>query len=258
MAITDEPVRFCVYLLTNTVTGKKYVGKTNKFNLRWYQHKKEAGYAKDNILLHKSIRKHGSEVFTHELIEWCETEESSLEREMFWIAKLKTKVPNGYNLTDGGEGQTGLKHSEETKRKMSIASTGRKLPTRTESQRKSYSDAVRSYYQSHTHVQKGVPRVDIAERFFSYVNKNGPIAVGFPDTCHVWTGSQTTRGYGVIDVATMGGQKRVSQMALFLANGAWPTPPVAHTCGNHLCVNLSHLIESTWSDVARSRKKKAA
>ena len=39
------------------------------------------------------------------------------EREIFWIAKLNTKVPNGYNLTDGGEGL--VNPSDETRAKMS-------------------------------------------------------------------------------------------------------------------------------------------
>jgi hypothetical protein len=76
------------------------------------------------------------------------------ELEIFYIKKYDTKAPNGYNLTDGGDGifgwqpsdeyrqecservkelhknkkvgMYGRKHNEETKRKMSEASKGNK------------------------------------------------------------------------------------------------------------------------------------
>ena len=58
-----------------------------------------------------------------------------------WIETKLTKKPNGYNLTDGGEGTYGYKHTEETKKKMSEASKGRKLKTpRSEEYRKAVSE----------------------------------------------------------------------------------------------------------------------
>ena len=36
----------------------------------------------------------------------CETQEQANERERFWIRVLKSKMPNGYNRTNGGEGGT--------------------------------------------------------------------------------------------------------------------------------------------------------
>jgi hypothetical protein len=38
--------------------------------------------------------------------------------EKYFIKKLNTVVPSGYNLTEGGEGTHGLKYSDETKNKL--------------------------------------------------------------------------------------------------------------------------------------------
>jgi len=45
-----------------------------------------------------------------------------LEKEL--IIQYNSKFPNGYNLTDGGEGAWGLKHSKETKENISKKNIG--------------------------------------------------------------------------------------------------------------------------------------
>ena len=54
------------------------------------------------------------------------------EHEIFWIAELKTKAPNGYNLTDGGHGNRGNKMSDEQKKKIAatLKAKGIKPPSR--------------------------------------------------------------------------------------------------------------------------------
>jgi len=45
--------------------------------------------------------------------------------EKYFIATLKTKKPNGYNQTDGGEGIVGLKRTPEHNAKISVAKKGK-------------------------------------------------------------------------------------------------------------------------------------
>ena len=86
-----------VYKITNLINGKIYVGQT-KFSVekRFLQH------AKANSIIGAAIRKYGAENFKIEVIEVCKTFLELNEREIFWIEKLNCKVPNGYNVADGG------------------------------------------------------------------------------------------------------------------------------------------------------------
>jgi len=107
-------MKHCVYLLTNTVTGKVYVGKANDLETRWDKHLRNAasGHA---TALYRAIRKHGKDAFTREVLEYVGVEDIAFEREVFWIAKLGSFGRHGYNMTAGGEGLVGWKHTEESK-----------------------------------------------------------------------------------------------------------------------------------------------
>ena len=81
-----------VYVITNLITGMKYVGKTTRtIKKRFSEH----ASAKNH--LGNAIRKYGRENFKIEVLEECETPEQLDEREIYWIAKLDCKHPNGYN-----------------------------------------------------------------------------------------------------------------------------------------------------------------
>jgi len=140
-----------VYLITNIENKKQYVGIT-KFSIeeRFFQHTKRG------FLLTEAIQKYGEQNFSIELVEEVESAERAYELEIFYIQKYNTKVPNGYNLTDGGDGifgweaseeyrqecserikllhkekkvgMYGKTHSEETRKKMSNSSKGKPKP----------------------------------------------------------------------------------------------------------------------------------
>lgn len=123
------------YIIINSKNGKIYIGKTNDIAERWRRHQADARLG-CRFYLHRSMKKHGIENFTIELLEEHETEQEALDREIFYIAFFRTNMKrypdgNGMNLTDGGGGLSGYKHSEETKAKMSDSAKGH-APTRTE------------------------------------------------------------------------------------------------------------------------------
>lgn len=103
---------YYIYLTKNLITKKCYVGwhATNKL----YD-----GYIGSGHYFLKSIRKYGKDNFINGIIEFC-SENVVLEREKYWIEKMNTIQPNGYNLTTGGEGCIGYKHTPESKRKMGL------------------------------------------------------------------------------------------------------------------------------------------
>lgn len=113
-----------VYLITNLITKKMYIGQTIlSLEHRWGQHKSDSKRMRGPLHLVHSIRKYGSEQFFMQLLHECETKEEMDFVEMFYIILLNTKAPNGYNLTDGGDGTQGFsgwKASEETKAKLRL------------------------------------------------------------------------------------------------------------------------------------------
>jgi group I intron endonuclease len=114
-----------VYLIRNTVNGKCYVGQTmkNKVQKRWHSYTSPKG---GHGVIGRAIKKHGKDKFEFSVI--CELPNEELnDREVREIAERGTLVPNGYNLQAGGD--NGPQH-EETKRKISLANTGKpgKIP----------------------------------------------------------------------------------------------------------------------------------
>lgn len=100
-----------IYVITNTVNAKQYIGITNDLKRRWGRHRQ----AKDGQLLHKAILKHGVDafVFTHFANAFDVDAAKSIERML--IADHNTLSPNGYNLTEGGDGTFGYKHTDASK-----------------------------------------------------------------------------------------------------------------------------------------------
>jgi group I intron endonuclease len=105
-----------IYVITNMKTGKKYVGKTMRdVHKRWAEHKRfgKKGLGKCRRLVN-SIHKHGLEYFKFQIMCVC-FDEALKSLEMYYIQKLGTLAPHGYNLTEGGEGGA---CSEETRMKF--------------------------------------------------------------------------------------------------------------------------------------------
>lgn len=71
-----------------------------------------------------ALHKYGIDSFLVSVIDHADSREMADERERYWISELNCKTPNGYNLTEGGEGLR--EPSEETRRKIGSASKGRK------------------------------------------------------------------------------------------------------------------------------------
>ena len=109
-----------LYVITNCVNGKQYVGITKNPKQRWHNH----GSDSKCPAISNAIRKYGKENFTFDLI--FEGDEETVKfLEQQFIVRLETKSPLGYNLTDGGDGCTNP--SEASRRKRGDALRGRPL-----------------------------------------------------------------------------------------------------------------------------------
>lgn len=118
-------MRFFVYLITNLVNGKVYVGKAWNVCRRWSHHKYQAKTGQ-LTLLHKAIRKYGIDSFRVETLLACDDEESAYAAEVREIAQRRSMDPSvGYNRTTGGDGTRGCKVADATREKQRAAKLGR-------------------------------------------------------------------------------------------------------------------------------------
>ena len=85
------------------------------------QHKQ----SKSKTYLSRSIKKHGWDKFKNEIIIDDVPEEDLSNLEISYIEVENTMVPHGYNLTLGGEGSTGFKHTEKGREKIKQANIRR-------------------------------------------------------------------------------------------------------------------------------------
>jgi group I intron endonuclease len=117
----DEEANCVVYVAVNLTNGKIYVGATEKGTSARRQ--KHLANAKRGMSgkFYTALRKYGADEFEFVTIETCSCFFSALDSERKWIECLRPE----YNLTSGGGGVKGLKFSEESKRKMSLAKKGR-------------------------------------------------------------------------------------------------------------------------------------
>ena len=96
-----------IYLITNVVNDKKYIGKTTKHNPfdRWKEHKNTArlnNKQAQSMPILRAIRKYGADSFIFTLIEEC-PDETVNDRERHYIQEYNT-YNYGYNITLGGDG----------------------------------------------------------------------------------------------------------------------------------------------------------
>jgi hypothetical protein len=106
-----------MYLMTNTVINKSYIGQTRSHRLnhgkyrpfghmgRFRHHISEAINEKNHSrYLDNAIMSYGSDKFTcHKILE-CRVDELN-DYEVKFIKEYNTLYPNGYNLTPGGNGK---------------------------------------------------------------------------------------------------------------------------------------------------------
>lgn len=170
-----------IYKLTSP-SGKSYIGKTQSILSDRISKHISSAKAGSNYTIHKAIRKYGFDKFDVEIL-YQGTYMVNINHAEIYFIKEHDAFKNGYNSTKGGEGQKGIKRTEEqkkrmseikkgtkcsedTKKKMSIAHTGRSITwkekirqsnlglTRTEETRKRISEAKKGTKHSEEHKRK--------------------------------------------------------------------------------------------------------
>jgi group I intron endonuclease len=122
----------CIYYWENKINGKVYIGKANDFNERTKEHIYLAN-TNPKYPIDCAIKKYGIDNFEIKIISFFCTAKEALLAEIEWIAEMRNYIgrDNVYNITDGGEGALGYKHTAETIQKMSGKNHhlfGKKMP----------------------------------------------------------------------------------------------------------------------------------
>ena len=104
---------YYIYKATNKVNGKAYVGQTNNWRSRIWQHMR--CYEKEDCLFHDAIKEYGIDNFEWELLETCNNRKQALELEKHYI-ELYDTYRNGYNENKGGVEPRKLNRKKKLKR----------------------------------------------------------------------------------------------------------------------------------------------
>jgi len=101
-----------VYLTTNLVNGKQYVGDHSSDNLN-------DGYLGSGTAIIRAIKKYRKNNFRREILEEFGSKKDAFNSQEKYIKKFDTLVPNGYNISPSGGVHWGGVHSDQTKKQIS-------------------------------------------------------------------------------------------------------------------------------------------
>lgn len=117
-----------IYLLTNLITHKVYIGQSVDIHRRWQEHKRSSmpnKYAHKSerdqkAPIHLAMRKYGVDNFELKVLEEC-SKELLDEREKYWIKYYHSNNKKyGYNITDGGQTNIALKGEKHSQAKLTL------------------------------------------------------------------------------------------------------------------------------------------
>ncbi len=96
-------VRCVIYVITHLTSGRQYVGQTKRTGFeRWRDHRSSSlSKSPTRMMITRALRRYGADAFSFEVVEFCSLKCLN-DREAFWVQKLNTLVPAGFNLVTGG------------------------------------------------------------------------------------------------------------------------------------------------------------
>ena len=108
-----------IYIVINDINHKVYIGQTStSLKQRWCEHTHTD--INNGTHFHNALLKYGVDKFHLYLLEECTIDKLN-EREIYYIS-IFNSYKDGYNMTPGGAGVPGYKHTDEDKIKMAQAS----------------------------------------------------------------------------------------------------------------------------------------
>ena len=84
-----------IYKIENLLNHKCYIGQSIHIERRWKEHCQKS----TKSVISQAIKKYGKENFSFQILEECEIDELA-EKEIAYIHKFNSIIPNGYNVAD--------------------------------------------------------------------------------------------------------------------------------------------------------------
>ena len=140
-----------IYLITNLITGKQYVGQTIKGYLNRFD--KHCFYAKNPIkrkcpqLIDRVIATYGIENFKVELLETVDIKLKD-EKEKYYI-KLYNTLESGYNLTPGGD-YNPMNDPDIRKRHKELMTSKKMIDKIKKSVNEAYTPKLKAWFSDHS------------------------------------------------------------------------------------------------------------
>lgn len=190
-----------IYITTNNVNGKQYIGKrVYDSEGRW------ESYLGSGILLTRALNRYGRENFSRQIIDTAESEEDLREKERYWISFYNaTESDSFYNIASGGDGgnvragYSAEQYAESERKRINAVSKACK---------KRYGEKASLSKLSEESVKKIIIRL-LNNEFPSDIAKDFGVSVStIADIRHKKTWAHLTDGVVFIDIAN---RKRVSK-----------------------------------------------
>jgi group I intron endonuclease len=133
--ISDCMEQIGIYSIRNIANGKIYVGSSVNISQRWKHHKSRLNNnSHDNLHLNNAWKEYGADAFEFSIIEICPIN-MLIIREQAWIDYYCSfNREKGYNILEVAGSVLGMRHSEETIKKMCLFQKGH--PVSDETKRK--------------------------------------------------------------------------------------------------------------------------
>ena len=135
-----------IYLIENTVNGKRYVGQHTLVKNGVLKSK---DYFGSGVALQEAVKKYGKRAFKRKALEWTTDLSKLTELEYKYINELQPEYNLSFNPNDAAAHVSGTKergerkHSEETKKAIGLGNLGKVV---TEEQREKISASLVAYY----------------------------------------------------------------------------------------------------------------
>lgn len=161
-------MKYVIYKHRNRLNDKSYVGcvvEHKGMMSRWRRHVCDA-HKGSSLLFHRAIVFYGvsDDVWEHVELQTVESYDDAVVAEQAWIAKIMCnglrENHRGYNMTDGGDGVKGYKHSDDAVQRIAEKIRGKKRSEETrERMRKPKAEAHKEKLRIHLDQIRALPKL---------------------------------------------------------------------------------------------------